>query len=105
MLPYPSTSTPNAPWKRLYLAILIMCAPELLFSVLYYTSNSDYSVVLGMALLLAGPVQLPLLWLFLRKLWRKTSAPHQRKVECAIALVITSVVYLAILLTVLKFKT
>jgi len=83
----------------------MMCTPELIFAVLYYTSNSDYSVVLGMALLLGGPVQVPLLWLLLRKLWRKTSAPHQRKRECAIALVLTTVVYFAILLAVLKFKT
>jgi len=82
-----------------------MCLPELVFPVLYYKWNSDYAVIFAMLLLAAGLVQVPLMWVLLKKLWSKASAPRRRKSECTIALALATAVYLRILLVVLTFRT
>lgn len=83
----------NKPWTGLYWTILILCVPEIVFAVLFYTSNSDIVGILAMLLITAGWVQMPLTCVLLGVLWFQKSLPKRRKFECTVAVSVATAVF------------
>src|SRR5437879_8804119 len=92
-------------WRGLYGIILVMCAPEIVFPALFYSWNSDIVGILAMLIITAGFVQVPLTWVLLGVLWYQKSAPKRRKLECTIAVLVATIVFLRALWVAQHFKT
>ena|SRR5882724_9651559 len=105
MQPSANSSRSREQWKALYGIILVMCAPEIVFSVLLYSWNSYIVGILAMLIITAGFIQVPLTWVLLGVLWYQKSAPKRRKLECAMAVLVATAVFLRALWAALHFKT
>jgi hypothetical protein len=89
-------------WGGLYGIIMVLCAPEIILPVFW---NSYIFAILAMLIVTAGFVQVPLTWVLLGVFWRKKSVPRQRKLECTIAVLFATVVFLRVAWVALHFKT
>jgi hypothetical protein len=92
-------------WRGLYGIILVACAPEIAFPVLFSLWNSYIVGILAMLIVTAGFIQVPLTWVLLGVLWYQGSAPKRRKIECAMAVLVATAVFLRALWVALHFRT